>query len=492
MNQLGQTEKELIAVRKQKLSELKKLGINPYPAKSDKNILASAILRDQKELIDSGKEIIAAGRILARRGHGQLAFIDLADESGKIQVILKSDLLGEEFKLSDLLDIGDFIEATGKVMITKSGEVSIEAKSVRILSKALRPLPEKRHGLQDEEIRFRKRYLELAMDPELREMFIKKAKFWQATRDFMIHKGFLEVETPTLETTAGGADANPFTTHLDALDIDVYLRISMGELWQKRLMVGGYEKTFEIGRQFRNEGISREHLQDYSQMEFYWAYANYEDSMKLVAELYKHIAKEAFGTTKFKIGDHEIDLEGEWPKIDYVSTIKEKLGIDVLVATEDELKSKIHELKIKYETGAGRGRLIDAIWKHIRKTIAGPVFLINHPVAVSPLAKRKEDNPELTERFQVILAGSEMGNGYSELNDPADQKERFVEQTKLREAGDKEAQMLDEDFVEALEYGMPPTSGFGFSERLFSFLADKAARETVIFPLMRPNDAKRQ
>jgi lysyl-tRNA synthetase class 2 len=321
-------------------------------------------------------------------------------------------------------------------------------------------------------------------------LFYKKAKFWQATRNFLIKKGFLEVETPALENTAGGADAQPFVTHHNALDIDVYLRISMGELWQKRLMVAGFEKTFEIGRQFRNEGISREHLQDYSQMEFYWAYANYEDSMKLVEELYKYIAQETFGTQKFKIGEFDVDLSAEWPMIDFVSVIKEKQGIDVLVATDDEIKDKLRSLNVKFAPKDRKGRLMDLLWKQIRKKIAGPAFLINHPVDVSPLAKRKEDNPELVERYQVILAGSEMGNGYSELNDPIDQAERFREQSEMRDEGDTEAQMHDRDFVEALEYGMPPTTGFGFSERLFSFLADKSGREAQLFPLMRPVQAE--
>jgi lysyl-tRNA synthetase class 2 len=289
-----------------------------------------------------------------------------------------------------------------------------------------------------------------------------------------------------LETTPGGADANPFITHHDALDIDVYLRISMGELWQKRLMVGGYEKTFEIGRQFRNEGLSREHLQDYSQMEFYWAYADYEDSIKLVQEMYRYITKETFGTTKFKINQFEIDLAKEWPKIDYAETIKEKTGLNVLNASEEEIKAKIKELGGSYDPKESRGRLIDTLWKILRKEIAGPVFLVNHPVEVSPLAKRKEDNNQLVERYQIILGGSEMGNGYSELNDPVDQEKRFLEQAELRAAGDTEAQRHDQDFVEALEYGMPPTTGFGFSERLFSFLVDKPARECQIFPLMRP------
>lgn len=484
---LGTTEKELIETRKKKLQDLKKLGVNPYPSKSGKTISTKHIQERKDEIMLSEEEITAAGRVTALRGHGKLIFADITDESGKIQAIFKADILDQkQFNIVALLDLGDFIEAKGTLFITKSGELTIETHQLKLLSKSLRPLPEKWHGLKDEEMRLRKRYLELITNPELKELFIKRAKFWQATRQFLVEKGFLEVETPVLETTAGGADATPFTTHHDALDIDVYLRISMGELWQKRLMVGGFEKTFEIGRQFRNEGLSREHLQDYSQMEFYWAYANYEDSMELVVELYRYIADQAFGTNKFKIGKFEIDLSADWPHIDYVQIIKEKTGLDALNASKEEIISKIKEMKLEYNPNDGKGRLIDTIWKSIRKGIAGPAFLVNHPVEVSPLAKRKEDNSSLVERYQVIIAGSELGNGYSELNDPIDQEERFKEQAKLRAEGDKEAQMHDRDFVEALEYGMPPTTGFGFSERLFSFLVDKPAREAQIFPLMKP------
>ena len=492
MNQnLGVTEKELIQNRLKKLEEIRVLGVNPFPAKSARDHIIADIRAGQQKLIENKDKVTAAGRIIAKRGHGKLVFVDLEDESGKIQLVFRADIVDpKDFEVASLFDVGDFVEATGPVFVTKAGELSIEVHNTKILSKAVRPLPEKFHGLKDEELLLRKRYLDLLLNHEVRELFYKKAKFWQATRNFLVEKGFLEVETPTLENTAGGADAEPFVTHHNALDIDVFLRISMGELWQKRLMVGGFEKTFEIGRQFRNEGISREHLQDYSQMEFYWAYADYKDSMKLVEELYKHIAKETFNTLQFKIGEFDIDLSGDWAKIDYVETIEEKLGINVLEASDDEIRNKLKELKVKFDLNDKKGRLIDTLWKQIRKSIAGPVFLTNHPVEVSPLAKRKEDNPRLVERYQIILAGSEMGNGYSELNDPIDQEERFREQSVMREAGDTEAQMHDRDFVEALEYGMPPTTGFGFSERLFSFLADKPGREAQLFPLMRPEQPK--
>ncbi|MEJ2441740.1 MAG: lysine--tRNA ligase, partial [Patescibacteria group bacterium] len=408
---------------------------------------------------------------------------DIKDETEDIQLFLQKKNLKDKFKLLKLLDIGDFIWAKGKVIKTNAGEISLDVSDFELLTKSIRPLPSTWHGLKDVEERYRQRYVDLLLNDELKDLFRKKAVFWDSMRKFLMDKGFLEVETPVLETTAGGADANPFVTHHDALDIDLYLRISMGELWQKRLMVAGFEKTFEIGRQFRNEGLSREHLQDYTQMEFYWAYADYEDSMKLVEEMYKHVAKETFGKLKFKINGFDIDLSKPWQRIDYTETILNHTGIDISKAKVNEIKAKIKE---PLEKNATKGRLIDALWKSVRRKIAGPAFLINPPVEVSPLAKRMEERPDFVERYQIIMAGSEVGNGYSELNDPVDQAERFKKQQEMREKGDQEAQMYDKDFVRALEYGMPPVTGFGVSERLFSFLADKPIRETVLFPLLRP------
>jgi len=482
----GKTEKDLIKVRIEKLAKIKKLAVDPYPSEAEKKYTTARIRELHPEFMASGQTISTAGRIMAIRGHGKLVFADLVDESGKIQIVFKKDNLGEKFNLVPLLDLGDIISVEGKVFLTNSQEISIDVKKFSLLSKALRPTPQSFYGLVDEETRFRKRYLDFLLNPESRKLFYQKSLFWAAVRKFMIDKGFLEVETPVLETTTGGADAEPFQTHLNALDLDVYLRISMGELWQKRLLIGGFEKTFEIGRQFRNEGISREHLQDYTQMEFYWAYANYEDCMKLSYELYQYIAKEVFHTYKFKINKFKVDLSGDWKKINYVATIKNKLKIDVLKAKDAELKKKISELKIKTAKTLNRGRMIDLLWKSIRGTIAGPVFVVDQPIEVSPLAKRKADNPKLVERFQILIAGTEVANGYSELNDPIDQKERFLEQARLRAKGDREAQMNDEDFVEALEYGMPPATGFGMSERFFALLSDKPVRECVMFPLVRP------
>ncbi|OGH72228.1 MAG: lysine--tRNA ligase [Candidatus Magasanikbacteria bacterium RIFCSPLOWO2_01_FULL_43_20b] len=471
-------------IRLKKMEELRAAGIDPYPAESNrKHTLQQALVGKD------GEKFTVAGRILTKREMGKLTFCHLQDESSRMQIALKQDDVGKEnYNLfTKKIDIGDIIEIEGEKFLTHKGEPSILIKKWTLLSKALLPLPDKFHGLQDEELRLRKRYLELITNPELKELFRQKSCFWQATRNFLLSEGFLEVETPVLESTCGGADATPFVTHLNTLDMVVYLRISMGELWQKRLMVAGFEKTFEIGRQFRNEGMSREHLQDYTQMEFYWAYADDEKGMDLVERLTRHIAQEAFGTLKFDIGEFkDIDLNKKWERIDYTDTIKKNLKIDVLKASDKEIKAKLDSLKIEYGKQETKGRLIDSLWKHCRKSVKGPAFLVGQPVVVSPLSKRRVDNPELTRRFQIILAGSELGNGYAELNDPIDQAERFAEQAKMREAGDSEAQMHDKDFVEALEHGMPPTCGFGFSERVFAFLANKPMRDCVLFPLVKP------
>lgn len=475
-------------VRLQKLQKIVSSGVNPFPSKIK---IKGELVKIEKarELMD--QEVLVAGRIWSIREHGAVAFLDLKDDTGIIQLLFQKKVLTDKFETLDLLDVGDFLAVSGKVVKTQAGEITVDTSEFELLTKSLRPIPSTWFGLKDEEERYRQRYVDLLINDDLKELFKKKTIFWQSMRDFLIKKGFLEVETPVLENTAGGADANPFITHHNALDIDLYLRISMGELWQKRLMVAGFGKTFEIGRQFRNEGIDREHLQDYTQMEFYWSYANYQDSMALVEEMYKFVAEKTFGTLKFDIGDHKVDLSGDWKKIDYKDTLLKETGVDISKASVEDLKQELSKRHIEFDKNDEKGRLIDLLWKTVRKGITGPVFLTGHPVEVSPLAKRMEENPEFVERYQVIIAGSENGNGYSELNDPIDQAERFAEQERLREAGDVEAQMHDNDFVRALEYGMPPTSGFGVSERLFSFLAGKSIRETVLFPLLRPEDGKK-
>jgi lysyl-tRNA synthetase, class II len=466
--------------RLEKLEKIKALGVNPYPASFDKK---QTVDECSKSL---GKIVKTAGKIFSYREHGNIAFADLKDESGKIQIFFQKKLLGENYKNLKLLDIGDYIGVEGEVIKTTAGQISIAPTSYVLLTKSLLPLPSEFFGLKDVETRLRKRYLDLVLNPNLREIFRKKASFWQNIRTYLIGKGFLEVESPVLEPIPGGADAQPFITHHNALDIDLYLRISL-ELYQKRLLVGGYEKVFEIGRVFRNEGIDAEHLQDYTQMEFYWAYANYEDMMLLLEDMYKTVIRNTFGTLKIKSKGQEIDWGKKWKRIDYFDAFKEATGINISNTSKEELEKKAKELNIKIEPNLGKGRLIDHIYKKkVRPFIIEPTFLIHHPVEVSPLAKRHLENPEKTQRFQILAYGSELGNGFSELNDPLDQRSRFEEQAKLRAEGDSEAQMTDLDFVEALEYGMPPAAGFGLSERLFSYLVDMPMREAVFFPTMKP------
>lgn len=478
---------EIKDVRIKKLKTLQEKGINPYPAESLREISLKEAVEDFDLLEKDNTLKWISGRIMSLRGQGSIIFITLNDGTGVFQGLLKRDVLGDE-KLdlfNETIDIGDFIEIQGTFFTTKRGEKTCEAKDWRILTKTLLPLPEKWHGITDDDERYRKRYLDILTNEKLRELLEKKTKFWKATRDFMLNEGFLEVETPTLEVTTGGAEARPFKTHHNDYDMPVYLRISVGELWQKRLMAAGFPKTFEIGRVYRNEGSSPDHLQEFTNMEFYWAYANYEDGMKLIERMYKYIAEEVFGTTKFSVRGYEFDLAGEWPRLDYRETVLEKTGIDILSSTLEEMEKKANELGIKYE-GQNKERLIDTLWKYCRKTVAGPAFLVHHPKIVSPLSKSLPSNPELTERFQPLIAGSELGNGFSELNDPLDQRERFELQQKMIERGDDEAMMPEWDFVEMLEHGMPPTCGFGFGERFFAVLAGESIRETVMFPLMKP------
>ncbi|MEK6893877.1 MAG: lysine--tRNA ligase [Nanoarchaeota archaeon] len=486
-------EELIIQERLKKLHGLKANGINPYPNKFERSHYASELIEKHKSLKNGGKasgKVSIAGRIMSIRDFGKIAFAVVQDDSGKIQVTLQHSSTPEATKelFTKWIDSGDFIGVEGNIIRTERGELSVLANKITILTKSILPLPDKHHGLKDDEERLRKRYLDILTDPETKAMFSRKAKFWNTMRQFLIEKGFLEVETPVLETSAGGAAATPFKTHHNALNLDVFLRISMGELWQKRLMVAGFDKTFEIGRQFRNEGMDAEHLQDYTQMEFYWGYANYEDGMNLVEEMYKKLAKEVYRKTKFTISDHTFDLAKTWKKIDYADEVKNETGIDIFKANTKEMEKKLKELNGVVEPNQSKQNLIDSLWKHCRKKISGPAFLIGHPIEVSPLAKRDPKDERKVERFQIILGGSEVGNGYSELNDSIDQEERFVIQQEMKDAGDKEAQEHDKDFVEALKYGMPPTCGFGVSERLFAFFEGKPLRETVIFPLMRPEN----
>ena len=478
---------EIRQTRIKKLQALKKSGVNPYPADSKRELSLAEAAANFDALEKSKEEKWVAGRIMSIRGQGAIIFITLYDGTGSFQGLLKKDVLGEE-KLNfwnKVTDIGDFVELRGTFFKTNRGEKTLEARDWRMLSKSLRPLPEKWHGLVDVEERYRRRYLDILMNPELHDLFIKKARFWDATRSFLKKEGFLEVDTPTIEVTTGGAEARPFKTHHNDFDLDVFMRISVGELWQKRLLAAGFPRVFEIGRVYRNEGSSPEHTQEFTGMEFYAGYMDYRQGMEFTERMIKEVAEATFGTLQFETHGHKVDLSEPWEKIPYVDTVKKMIDIDVLSATEKEMMKKLDELGVKYE-GANKERLTDSLWKYCRKQIVGPAWLIDVPKLVSPLSKAKPENPLLTERVQLILTGAEMTNGFSELNDPIDQEARFEVQKKLIEGGDEEAMMPDDEFVEMLEHGMPPAFGFAYGERLFTFLADKPLRETQLFPLMKP------
>ncbi|MEI6479251.1 MAG: lysine--tRNA ligase [bacterium] len=475
---------EILEERRKKLEKYKETA-DPYPAEARRDMSLSELSEQFNELVEKGGSLDIVGRVSAWRDQGKIIFLDIKDELGKFQIVLSETECADFVRAQETTDIGDFVEASGIVFKTKRGEQSLQAKNFRIISKNLRPLPSEWYGIEDIELKLRKRYLDLALNPEVREMFIKKDIFWNTIREFLKKEKFHEVETSVLEAVPGGAEAEPFVTHHNALDQDFFLRISL-ELPLKRLLVGGFEKVFEIGRIFRNEGIDREHLQDYTQMECYWAYANYEDMMRLTREMYQLVIKNMFDSLVTHRGDMDINWGGEWPKVDYYEAFNREAGIDLTSATVDDLKKKAIELGVRLEPNLGRGRLIDLVYKKtVRPTLLQPCFLVNPPADIEPLAKRLVNDHHRVARFQIIAGGTELGKGFSELNDPIDQRERFEDQMKLREAGDQEAQMIDEDFVEALEYGMPPAAGFGMSERLFAVLMDKPVRETVIFPLMR-------
>lgn len=475
---------DLIRERRAKLERYRK-SADPYPAEVKRTVLIEEAVSGFSKLERSKKILWLTGRVMGLRVQGGIIFGDLKDESGQIQFILKKgDTQGFDL-LKDTLDTGDFIEIKGGLFKTKKSEKSVLAKQARIISKSLRPLPQSWYGLEDTETKLRQRYLDTILNQDVKEMFVKKGAFWAAVRDFLRNEGFLEVETPVLENTPGGAETEPFKTHHNALNRDFYLRISL-ELPLKKMLVGGYEKVFEIGRIFRNEGIDAEHLQDYTQMEFYWAYADYRILMKFLEKMFKKVIKETFGTLKIKSRGMQVDWRKKWKIYDYYELFKKDSGLDLKIVSDAELKKKADTLGLKYEKFAGRGRLVDLIYKKtVRSKLIEPGFLVNPPVEIEPLAKRSAGDPRRVERLQIMAYGTELGKGFSELNDPIDQRARFEGQMALRAEGDKEAQQLDEEYLTAMEYGMPPAAGFGMSERFFAVLMDKPVRETVFFPLMR-------
>ena len=479
------------ADRLAKIARLKEAGMEPYPARTSRTHSVEQFLENHGALQMNSEQVMLAGRVLSIREHGGSLFFDIFDGT-KGQCFVERDKLGESSYdlFIGTVDTGDVIEVAGLAFTTKRGMPSLDVTGWRMLAKSLRPLPDEWFGIKDEDERYRRRYIDILLTKDLAERIKRRSKFWNTIRAYLLARDFIEVETPVLETTTGGAEARPFKTHHNALDMDVYLRISAGELWQKRLMVAGLPKTFEIGRIFRNEGMSHEHAQDYTQVEFYEAFKDYEAGMEMITDLYRTIADTVYGTRVFSIRGFEVDLDKEWKTYDFCSLMQNKYGFDPReVGSLPEVG--VRELAKKYglddkEETKDIGRFVDFLWKQHRKTLSDPGFLVNVPVYMEPLAKKSAKDPRVVERFQVIIAGSEIGKGFSELNDPVDQAERFTRQQQLRDAGDEEAQMPDAEFVEALEYGMPPAFGFGVSERLFDFFEDISIREGQIFPLMRP------
>jgi lysyl-tRNA synthetase, class II len=487
-----ETQRQL---RIEKMNKLKEIGHDPFTPDSKRDYVLKEVKDRYEELKSNSKDFVTlAGRIKSKRVSGKIAFCTIEDESlpDGFQFILKQDELPEignyEGKLTfqdfkDLFDEGDFIQGTGYLQFSSTMEPSLFLNELKILTKSLRPLPEK---IEDIEQKYRQRYVDMRLNPEVRDLFVQKSKFWQASREFMIENGFLEIQMPTMEETTGGAEANPFVTHHNALDEDFYLRIS-SELHQKRMIVAGFEKVFDLEKNYRNEGIDDEHLQEYYQIEFYWAYTNYKDLIIFTEKLFQKAIQAAFGTLILDYKGKAIDWSGNYPQIAYYDFVEKYANIKLSdYDTVEKLRELAISLNLKYEESDGKGRLIDLIYKKTaRPKCIEPVWLIDHPVDISPLSKRKPEKPNLTQRMQLIAYGSELCNGFSELNDPIDQLHRFEEQQSLREGGDDEAMMLDKDYINALEIGMPPTSGFGFSERVFSVLMQKPIRECTVFPLMR-------
>jgi len=476
---------QLSQERRRKAGDIRAQGGDPFPARVRRDMSIAEFENARFKLLRR-KASTLAGRVVQRRGQGRLTFLTLADESGRIQVVLSAKEVKGYDGLVAALDLGDFVEVTGTGGKTKKGTFSLFAREARVIAKALRPIPSDYYGIQDKEILLRQRYLELLTSPDLRKTFEAKARFWSSIRGTLEAAGFVAVETPVLEAVPGGAEAEPFRSRHNAFGMDVYLRIAP-ELWLKRLMVAGFEKVYEIGRVFRNEGSSPEHLQDFTNLEFYWAYQDYEGLMTFVEDLVKKAVQATTGGMKTQKGDALIDWSGPWPRLEYYDLFKKENGIDLRTATREDLLRRARELGMDADARLGRGRLIDLVYKKsVRPKLVQPCYLINPPVDIEPLAKRLASDPERVERFQLLAGGTELAKGFSELNDPDDQRARFEGQAKLREEGDAEAMRLDEDYLEAMEHGMPPTAGLGLGDRLFATLMDRPIRETVLFPLVKP------
>lgn len=481
----------LMQIRRDKLKELQEAGKDPYEiTKFNRTNTAGEIKQNYEEF--EQKDVTVAGRIIAKRIMGKASFCTIQDSDEKIQSYVSINDLGEEaYKAFKTWDIGDIIGITGFVFKTRTEEISIHAKEVTLLSKSLRPLPEKFHGLRDTDLRYRQRYVDLIMNPEVKKTFEIRSKIITEIRNILDQKGYLEVETPMLNTISGGATAKPFVTHHNALNIDMYLRIAT-ELNLKRLIVGGYDKVYEIGRIFRNEGMDVRHNPEFTSIELYEAYSDYNDMMNIVEELFSKVSMKVLGTTKVNYQGQDIDLAPGWKRITMIDSIKEVTGIDFNEINTDEeavALAKERGIEIPDKTKETRGDVISLFFdEYVEKTLVQPTFIYDYPIEISPLAKKKKEDPRLTERFEAFIGGREYGNAFSELNDPIDQYERFKKQVEAREAGDEEAGMMDEDFIQALEIGLPPTGGLGIGiDRMIMLLTDSASiRDVLLFPTMKP------
>ncbi|UCE18612.1 MAG: lysine--tRNA ligase [Gemmatimonadota bacterium] len=480
---------ELRQQRLRKLEEIRQLGINPYPYAYEVSHTSKGILDSFEHFESSQEKVSIAGRLMTVRRHGKTSFAHVEDDAGRLQIYIRLDDVGQEaFDLFQLFDIGDIIGVRGHVFRTRTGEVTVQVETVTLLSKSLRPLPEKWHGLRDKEIRYRQRYLDLIMNPDVKETFRMRTEIIRALRSFLDARGFLEVETPVLQPIYGGASARPFITHHNALDVDFYLRIA-DELYLKRLIVGGFEKVYEFAKDFRNEGMDRTHQPEFTQMELYQAYIDYNDLMELVEEMISTVAQRVLGKTDIAYQGHRIDLSPPWERLSLFESIQKYADADLYGKNVDELRAFCDERNLKVDERLGPGKLIDEIYSElVEPYLMQPTFIKDHPVDMSPLAKRHRDKSDLTERFEPVIGGGEIGNAFSELNDPLDQRERFEQQRKLLEDGDEEAQVLDEDFLRAMEYGMPPMAGLGIGiDRLVMlFTNSPSIRDVILFPQMRP------
>lgn len=482
------SEQEII--RREKSAKLISLGIDPYGEKYAVTHHAAEII-SRFDVLD-GQAVSLSGRLMTVRGHGKASFANMQDESGQIQIYLRQDDVGEDaYRIFELADIGDLIGISGEVFRTRRGEVTVAAKRWSLLAKALRPLPEKWHGLTNVDLRYRQRYLDLIVNPEVKKVFLLRSKIVQAIRDFLNGKGFLEVETPMMHTIAGGASARPFITHHNALDMDIYLRIAT-ELHLKRLIIGGLEKVYELGRIFRNEGLSTRHNPEFTSVEIYQAQADYEDMMVLTEDLVSFVAQRVCGTLQLPCQSQTLDLTPPWPRLTMLEAIQKFTGIDFgEIKTAEEARRLARQKGLSVKEGTSRGEVMNEVFEQfVEQHLFQPTFILDYPIEVSPLAKRKADDPSMTYRFEAFIGCSEIANAFTELTDPVDQRLRFEQQLSKRLAGDEEAQMMDEDFLQALEYGMPPTGGLGVGvDRLIMMLTDSPSiRDVILFPTMRPKE----